>query len=310
MNFNIKNWELLDKQQYFPYDLKITLKPCYKCNQKCWFCKEYDNNSKQWNYDDCLLVLDKLKTLPERFKKIFIYFYGGEPTLNPNLEFIIQELYKNLGNRIAKIQIQTNLSISIDRLKNFKQPNLEICSSYHIGKQDVSEFILKLRKLKELDILGYCFINTEYNKEKQFIQEFNLLAKEIPNHLKMRFTIDYTKNPVDYRDYFYFSKKYPYLMNYLEQEYKFKINSAIIGYDEAYNKKYHEQLYLTKCSCVAQNLVIDNNLNVYCCNDYAKPEYNINPINIKDLDFNLYFKDYVICRLKQCNDGLEFKKWR
>ena len=129
----------------------------------------------------------------------------------------------------------------------------------------------------------------------------------------MRFTIDYTKNPVDYRDYFYFSKKYPYLMNYLEQEYKFKINNSndkVIGYDEAYNKKYHEQLYLTKCSCVAQNLVIDNNLNVYCCNDYAKPEYNINPINIKDLDFNLYFKDYVICRLKQCNDGLEFKKWR
>ena len=33
-------------------------------------------------------------------------------------------------------------------------------------------------------------------------------------------------------------------------------------------------------------------------------------INIKDFDFKLYFKDYVICKLKQCNDGLEFKKWR
>ena len=57
----IKSFEII-KSDYWPdYDLKITLKPSFRCNHKCWFCTEYSNNTKTWTLEQCNEVLLKLK---------------------------------------------------------------------------------------------------------------------------------------------------------------------------------------------------------------------------------------------------------
>ncbi|EAL2698631.1 hypothetical protein AZ702_09015, partial [Campylobacter coli] len=53
-------------------DLKITLKPTYKCNQMCSFCCEYDNSFPEWDRSTITRLIDKLKDTPDRFQKIFV----------------------------------------------------------------------------------------------------------------------------------------------------------------------------------------------------------------------------------------------
>ena len=60
-NNEIKSFELVKTNDWPDYDLKITLKPSFRCNHKCWFCTEYSNKTKTWTIEQCDQVLKKLK---------------------------------------------------------------------------------------------------------------------------------------------------------------------------------------------------------------------------------------------------------
>ncbi len=150
----MKSFELIPSRAFPQYDVKITLKPSYRCNQKCWYCPEYDNKSQLWTDDSCEAVLDQLSNLPDRFKNVFIYMYGGEPTLSPHWEYIQMRLSEMYIERNVFFQTQTNMSIKPERLDkfllNFNQlkPDthiMDICSSYHLGKQHVDQYIEKMK---------------------------------------------------------------------------------------------------------------------------------------------------------------------
>ena len=68
----MKSFKQIKTEEWFDYDLKITIKPCFKCNHKCWFCSEYDNSTSVWTKDHCDLVIEKLAMIPKDRKKIFI----------------------------------------------------------------------------------------------------------------------------------------------------------------------------------------------------------------------------------------------
>ena len=84
----MNNFELIQTDEYPDFDLKVTLKPSYRCNQNCWFCEEYDNSSNMWTLEQCDRVLDKLREIPEDKQKIWFYFYGGEPTISEHWEYL------------------------------------------------------------------------------------------------------------------------------------------------------------------------------------------------------------------------------
>lgn len=333
----INSFELIKTDEWPDYDLKVTLKPCFKCNHKCWFCEEYNNNTKTWTKEQCDQVLDKLKDIPVNKKKIFFYFYGGEPTLSKYWEYLNYKLVELFKDRELFIQTQTNLSINKKRLENFlieinkiKQNNhiIDICSSYHLNKQKVEDFIDKMHICKKYNALGFCFFSTELPKKEQTLKELYKIVNVYPDKLKMRFTETenlVNKNIKGYEDYLkdnyllgddngkslefrYWLRYYPQLRKYFEQGWNFKVNDKVFNFSEVSGYNIHKRFKFMKCDCGIKNMVIDHNLNVYHCNDDF---YNgINTIKLNELNLSTYLSKFMRCLNNHCYDGLDHKKYR
>ncbi len=333
----IKNFELIKTEEWPDYDLKVTLKPCFKCNHKCWFCLEYNNNTKTWTKQQCDDVLEKLKTIPKNKKKIFFYFYGGEPTMSEHWEYLNFKLIEFFKDRQLYIQTQTNLSIGKKRLEKFlievnniKRDNhtINICSSYHINKQRVETFIEKMHICNKYKALGLCFFSTELPEKEKTLNELYKIVEAYPDKLKMRFTETedlVNKNIKGYEKYIkdeyligndngkslefrYWLKYYPELKKYFEQGWNFKVNDRVYNFSEVSGYNIHKKFKYMKCDCGIKNMVIDHDLNVFHCNDDFYNKINIT--KLKDLNLTTYLNNAVRCLNNHCYDGLDHKKYR
>jgi organic radical activating enzyme len=333
----INSFEIIKTNEWPEYDLKVTLKPCFRCNHKCWFCEEYNNNTKTWSKEQCDQVLEKIKDIPVSKKKIFFYFYGGEPTLSKHWEYLNFKLVEIFRDRELFIQTQTNLSINKKRLENFlikinkiKELNhkIDICSSYHLNKQKVEDFIEKMHICKKYDSLGLCFFSTELPKKEQTLKELYKIANIFPDKLKMRFTETedlVNKKIKGYEKYLndnfllgddngkslefrYWLKYYPELKKYFEKGWNFKVNNKVLNFSEVSGYNIHKKFKFMKCDCGIKNMVIDHDLNVYHCNDDF---YNgINIIKLDKLNLTTYLNKIARCLNNHCYDGLDHKKYR
>lgn len=331
----MKSFQIIKSETWPGYDVKITLKPCFRCNQQCWFCNEYDNNTKMWTLEDCDKVLNKLEQLPDRFANVFIYFYGGEPTLSKHWEYLHYRLFDILSNRKVFFQTQTNLSIKNTRLSKFltacdklksESHTVDICNSYHVGKQDVKDYISNMKTCDEHDALGYCFFSTEIPKEDQVVREMREIIQHFPDKLKLKFTVipklkqkqlqgyeHVTSDPEmmsddngQYAEYRYFTSKYPFMLDHLEESWNFDVDGEILNYVDVKHRRLHEKFRLMSCECGRRGVVIDHNLKVYHCND---DNYNnINSTDLNDLDLTSYLSRNSICMNQACWDGLDFNK--
>jgi organic radical activating enzyme len=333
----LKKFALIQTPDWPTYDLKITLKPCFRCNHNCWFCGEYDNKTRMWTREDCDAVMQKLKTIPTNRKKIFFYFYGGEPTLSTHWEDLQYRIVDTFKDRELFIQTQTNMSLTTQRLRSFlhkiskvKQEHhtIDICSSYHLDKQPVKEFIEKMDICQEFGCLGLCFFSTELAKKEQTLAEFSSIAAKYPDKIKLRFTevndlVD--KEKQRYKDllddeylvgkdkgksleYRYWLREYPHLKQYFEQGWNFDVDGDTYNFSEVSGLNIHKQFKFMLCECGQKNIVIDHDLKVYHCND---DYYNrINITKLGDLNIENYLKQDVRCMNNACYDGLDFVKYR
>ena len=335
-NDKITSFEIISHPEWFDYDLKVTLKPTFKCNHRCWFCSEYDNSTQSWTKEQCDAVLEKLKQIPQNKKRIFFYFYGGEPTLSKYWEYLNYRLVEIFYDRELFIQTHTNFSLSFDRLSTFlktistkksKLHHIDICNSYHIGKQDVNDYIKKMHLCNEYDALGFCFFSTELPKKQQMLDELHNIARVYPHKLKIKFTeienLTYLNLP-EYQEYLndeylvgddngkslefrYWLKYHPEYKQYFEDGWYFKINDEItLNYCEVKGYNIHKKFKFMKCECGIKNMVIDHNLKVYHCNDDFYN--NINISNLENIDMGKYFSKLVRCLNSACYDGLDHKK--
>lgn len=337
MNDKLSKFSLVPTHDWPAYDLKVTLKPSFRCNHNCWFCEEYNNNTKMWTKEQCDQVIDKLKDIPDSKRRLFFYFYGGEPTLNKYWEYVTQRLIETFPDRELFIQTQTNMSPTLKRLDNYldhinqiksKSHKIDICSSYHLGKQNVSEFLEKMKVCKTHGCLGLCFFSTEIPKHDQCIEEFQLLLDEYPNHIKLRFTETAgleLKSIPGYEKYLedeylrgddggkslefrYWLRKFPEWREYFETGWNFNVDDEIYNFSEVSGYNIHMKFKFMKCECGTKNMVIDHNLNVYHCNDDYNNQINITPLQA--VNMSTYFSRPVRCLNSACYDGLDFKKYR
>ena len=334
----IQKFKLIETDMFPKYDLKVTLKPCFRCNHNCWFCNEYDNKTHMWTKDECDEVLHKLCRIPKDKRKIFFYFYGGEPTLTPHWEYLQFQLVRYFADCELFIQTQTNLSISEERLEAFlteinrrkqRHHQVDICSSYHLGKQPVDTFIDKMRICDNYNALGLCFFSTEVIKEDQFIREFYQIVDCYPDKVKLKFTQldgladrntikgyetlledDYLKghDEGESLEYRYFMRKYPEFKQYLEEGWNFEVDESTVNYSEVKERGIYRQFKYMKCKCGTKNIVIDHNLKVYHCNDYYYSQ--INPTDLAVVDFRKFLKSDITCLNHKCTDGLDHVKYR
>lgn len=332
----ITSFEMIQHPDWFDYDLKITLKPTFKCNHRCWFCNEYDNSTKSWTKEQCDQVLEKLKDIPKSKKRIFFYFYGGEPTLSKYWEYLNYRLVEIFHDRELFIQTQTNLSLKPERLENFLQHinsiksdshQIDICSSYHLNKQTVQEFIEKMHICNRYDSLGFCFFSTELLHKEQTLEEAYSIIDVYPSKLKMRFTEifdlknrdipEYTQYITDpyllgddngkSLEFRYWLKYYPELRQYFEDGWNFKVNNKdTLNFSEVVGNNIHKKFKFMKCDCGTKNMVIDHDLNVYHCNDYFYSKINI--VHLDNLEVSNYLSKSIRCINHICCDGLDHAK--
>lgn len=332
----MNEFNLIPSDEWFDYDLKITLKPSFRCNQRCWFCNEWDNSTPMWTKASCDLVLSKLLDIPKDKRKIFFYLYGGEPTLSEHWEYIQYKLVEMFPDTELFIQTQTNMSISKSRLTVFlnkinkikkTKHTIDICSSYHLGKQKVEDFIDKMKICDDLNALGFSFFSTEIEKEDQFLSEFFKIAEKFPDKLKIKFTqihdlVSKINRPIYVKlledEYLkgddsgeslecrYFLRKYPELKKYLEHSWTFNIDGDYLNYSEVKARGIHYKFKYMKCAAGKKSIVIDENLYAWRCNDYYYSK--IDPIHIDKLNINEYLSKDIRCLSCKCTDGLDHMK--
>lgn len=120
-----------------------------RCNFNCSYCDEYthDTKSKHIPFEVAKNTIDKIVEKTHG-KKIKINLTGGEPTVNPNIEKIIDYMYsKNID-----IGITTNGSRTLDFYKKILPKLNSLVFSYHMeyhNREVIPENIVELKKLAQ-----------------------------------------------------------------------------------------------------------------------------------------------------------------
>ena len=113
--------------------------PIRRCNLSCTYCNEYDKTSDPVATDEMLRRLDKLAELGTEI----ITFSGGEPTLHPDLDQLIQRVRRN-G---AIVTVITNgYFLTPDRIRRLNDAGLDYLqiSIDNVMPDDVSKKSLKV----------------------------------------------------------------------------------------------------------------------------------------------------------------------
>lgn len=121
--------------------------PIRRCNLACTYCNEFDKDSPPVPTDAMLQRIDKLSALGTGI----ITFSGGEPTLHPDLDLLIQRARQ--GGAIVTV-ITNGLLLTPDRIKSLNAARLDYLqiSIDNVEPDDMSKKSLKVldRKLEWL----------------------------------------------------------------------------------------------------------------------------------------------------------------
>jgi MoaA/NifB/PqqE/SkfB family radical SAM enzyme len=121
--------------------------PIRRCNLACTYCNEFDKDSAPVPTDEMLRRIDKLC----EFRTGIITFSGGEPTLHPDLDLLIQRARR--GGAIVTV-ITNGYLLTPDRIKKLNAAGLDYLqiSIDNVQPDEVSKKSLKVldRKLQWL----------------------------------------------------------------------------------------------------------------------------------------------------------------
>lgn len=164
------------------------------CNYKCSYC--YNNSIKE-NFkltpEVITLVLKKLKSL--NYDNYEFVLTGGEPTIHPQIKFIIKEIYNIFQNKLKSINIITNLSqdkIFFKDLFSIVDSRFSLRCSIHLkyfnsNKYELIEFFLQYGIKLYISIL---LDRKYYNDIFDIIRQINLFYKKYNFEPSLRFLFE------------------------------------------------------------------------------------------------------------------------
>lgn len=311
------------EQDYYTLEFRLTT----KCNYNCYYCTcdgsiglpghNNKNKIKTFNIQNVLKLIESIK---DNIKKpLYIFIYGGEPTLNQQLEEIITAIADTTENNDI-IEVLTNMYKSIDWWKRvapkIKDKNIRISGSYHNTQSNLPVFLNKCVFLKSQNLLG--MITVMFNKKMDVIDSLKRLIAILGeehvelspltefNHLESSREIDFINENIGFdklKKYgHFFQENIPYSTTKLT-----KTTSRAEMWLKNINK-----FYGYKCNVTIDKFSIDWDGNCYtgCCNDlYSKkpPVFNIND---PEVNYDTYFKNIkcTICPYEKCLYDLEHLK--
>ncbi len=146
----------------------ITLFLTDACNFCCDYCLEHASNKNNYISQT---TLDVIKSLLVDKNGLIVEYYGGEPTLHPDLIKYMTQLSNMFPNKIKHI-LYTNIScnISIFHIMS-KIKNVDLIMTIHPNMYNINNIDGVLSKL--------TFINDHFeNKELTFLLSNNLLLQK------------------------------------------------------------------------------------------------------------------------------------
>jgi organic radical activating enzyme len=211
------------------------------CNFKCSYCSSADimaeKYSKRSSPGKYQLVLKQLGRLDNEFE---MDLFGGEPTLHPEFEYVVNQL-DSMPN-CTLIEIKTNLSKPLHFLENIcKYSKVKLAASYHAEYYN-QKFLDKCVALKDHNF--YVHINLSDKPEhwpqiKEMIRHFD--ENSVKYDLNLLWST--TDNTIAYTQEFYelfqpmlanISDKRTYRFQYEDGTEVFK--SGFVAFKEQLNK--------------------------------------------------------------------------
>lgn len=129
--------------------LYVKLEITQYCNFQCSYCcvsaPQYRNQSFVLNKDNFQKVISFLRK--QKAPGLIIEFFGGEPTLHPDLKYFIDELRKNFPQNLSFI-LMTNLSAPLELYLSLPD-EMEVVVGYHSKYNKVDHYIKKAHILSQ-----------------------------------------------------------------------------------------------------------------------------------------------------------------
>lgn len=142
----------------------------YRCNWKCPFCLFRYNKEKEASID---FIINRLKySINDSKQKVYIKITGGEPFLKLDLLEKIFELSNNFPEKIYKIGIGTNGSISLPDFFN----DVNVKTNIFLSRHDIYDKLPKPSDLK--DVVS--------NEKIEFRTNCNLIKNKVDNIKKIK----------------------------------------------------------------------------------------------------------------------------
>lgn len=154
--------------------------PTMRCNFRCEYCFESDktkvNSATMFDNHSVDEWVEAMKQFEEY--NIELYFWGGEP-------FCIEETYEllrewtKMEHILPNIRIDTNVSFADKIAEKCPSDKIKLNCSYHMQYHTLDEEFRKIKKLKELDMVGMVnFVASEYNLI-HLRDDYNMTVKDL-----------------------------------------------------------------------------------------------------------------------------------
>jgi sulfatase maturation enzyme AslB (radical SAM superfamily) len=178
MNMNLMKYDKFKLTKYdFEKHLFVELVTTDICNQNCWYCHWKKDANDRTN--GTLFKDRKPHTVSmENFYKVCDFiemqdretlefnFYGGEPTMNPNLIPMILELDKRFGDKITAMTVLTNLTKPVEYFEPIMHiESLRLICSLHYNQKNLPS--------------SEPWVYEEAKKAEKHIEKLNKLFKRV-----------------------------------------------------------------------------------------------------------------------------------
>jgi organic radical activating enzyme len=265
------------------------------CQLECSYCYARNTYGREWNKLASKTVIDKvIDALSQSFLPFNLGLLGGEPTLGPHYNYIIDELKKL--NKTNKIYVTTN---GEKDLKTIRTDGVAFLFSYHPADCTSDEnFLNNVKYIKENNI--QCKVNIILHPAKKYWKKSKDMAKAVQN-LNVKIHPHFLYGNWDRKLYGYKNDFWEYFKFFKDLERDIKYD------DDSFNDFDVFEYNLTNFkgwSCFNNNFEIDVNANVV---QFCREKDTMTSNLLRD---NEYFKRItevkpMICPHTQCNcDGL------
>lgn len=154
--------------------------PTMRCNFRCEYCF-VDNQTKQ--NGKTMFDIYSVEQWVEGMRKyddynIELYFWGGEPFCIDATYSFLRECVK-MEHIISGIRIDTNVFYADKIIKLCPSNKIKLNCSYHMQYHTLEQEMEKVKKLKDLDMVGMVnFVASPYNL-KHLREDYGMTVKDL-----------------------------------------------------------------------------------------------------------------------------------